>query len=294
MNEDNSCDIIIKNAECKKGGIFLTISDLKHMNEGECADIYEIDEKTVLKLGKSSWSKEQMYREYLNGRLISESSIASPRVYDFKEIDNRFGYTMERLNDLTMLNLMWKKPWRIFAYAKKMARLHAEIHSKKAPSELPTLPDEYTGFIRPKDGISDEIKQMIEHEILEFSSENSEAICHGDFHPINILIDDEKYSVIDWVLASRGPAEADVAGTYLITSIYSSHIKGKNLFESIAASIGGKLIAQAYLKEYIAITRMDKKKILKWIPIRAATYVDVGLSDKLNRKFIRIVDKHYG
>jgi len=30
----------------------LVISEMKHLNEGECADIYEVDARTVLKLGK--------------------------------------------------------------------------------------------------------------------------------------------------------------------------------------------------------------------------------------------------
>ena len=270
----------------------MTVSKLRHLNEGECADIYEIDSHTVLKLSKPGWSKDMLYQEYLNGKAIG-SSIPAPRVYDFIEIEGRFGYTMDRLNDLTLLDLMWKHPWRVLSYAKKMAAIHAQIHSAKAPKELPTLTDKYSDFIYSKEGLSDDKKRMIIKALNRLSQESEDCICHGDFHPINILVDNDKYFVIDWVLASRGAAEADVAGTYLITSIYSSHMRGKNIFKNIAAAVGGKLIAKVYLKEYISLTKMDKRRILRWIPVRAATYVDVGLPKELDKKFQSILDKHY-
>ena len=134
---------------------------------------------------------------------------------------------------------------------------------------------------------------MIRQEVERFSAECKRCICHGDFHPINILIDDDRYFVIDWVLATQGNPEADVAGTYLITSVYSTNKGDKTFFEFIVDALGGKLIAEIYLKEYIRITKMDRKKILRWIPVRAATYIDVGLPMRLEKKFKKILDKHY-
>ena len=98
--------------------------------------------------------------------------------------------------------------------------------------------------------------------------------------------------VIDWILAAQGNPEADVAGTYLITSVYSLVGGGKNILKNLASAVGGKMIAKAYLKNYIAITNMDKQKILRWIPVRAATYIDVGLPERLDRIFQKILEKH--
>lgn len=269
------------------------VSKLKHLNEGECADIYEVDSDKILKLGKLGWSKELLYQEYLNAKMIGSSNIPAPAVYDFVEIDGRFGYTMDRLNDLTFLDLMWKYPWKVLSYAKKMAAIHAQIHEAEVPSELVPMEDKYSDFIQLKPSISADQCRMITDDIIRLCREEKRIICHGDFHPINILVDNNKCFVIDWVLATRGCAEADVAGTYLITSTYSSHTKEKNPFKSIISSIGGKLIAKAYLSEYISITKTNKQKIKQWIPIRAATYVDVGLSEALNESFLKIVNKHY-
>lgn len=271
----------------------LTISEMKHLNSGECADIYEIDAHTVLKLGKPGWSRDMLYQEYLNGKLISDSGIPAPRVYDFVEIDSRFGYTMDKLNDVTFLDLIHKYPWKISAYAKKMADIHAQIHSAKAPKELLVLADKYREFIGSKTSIPDDIRQLLLQELEQLSAEGACCICHGDFHPINVLVEKDRYSVIDWVLATQGNPAADVAGTYLITSVYSSNVGGKNIFMRSVSALGGILFAKIYLKEYIAITNMNKQTILRWIPIRAATYIDVGLPAHLEQVFQRIIKKHY-
>lgn len=267
------------------------VSELKHLNEGECADIYEIDAHTVLKLGKPGWSKEQLYQEYRNGKRIAASNIPAPKVYEFVEADGRYGYTMARLHDVTLLDLLWKHPGKFIAYAKKLAAIHAQIHRADAPEELPLLTETYSEFIALKESISDEKKQAICRDIERFSAGSACCICHGDFHPINILMDGDEYSVIDWVLATRGNPESDVAGTYLITRVYSLHIGGKNLFRHMVSMLGGSLLAKIYLREYIAITHMDRQKILRWIPVRAATYLDVGLPERLERIFRRIMEK---
>ena len=110
---------------------------------------------------------------------------------------------------------------------------------------------------------------------------------------MNVLADNSRYSVIDWVLAARGNAAADVAGTYLITREYSRHIEGGNFFKRFISAVGGAICARVYLKKYISITKMDKKTIFKWIPVKAATYVDVGLPIHLERIFQRIIEKQY-
>ena len=266
---------------------------MKHLNSGECADIYEVDARTVLKLGKLGWSKDLLYQEYLNGKRIGDSSIPAPKVYDFIEMEGRYGYTMDKLNDETFLDLMWKYPWKVITYAKKMAAIHAQIHSVKAPKELPMLVDKYREFICSKNHIPDDQRQLLIQELEQLSADSGHCICHGDFHPINILVEGNRYFVIDWVLAARGDPGADVAGTYLITRTYSSNIGGKNFFKNFVSALGGKLIAKIYLEEYISITGMDKQNILRWIPIRAATYIDVGLPAHLERIFQRIIEKRY-
>lgn len=269
----------------------INLSELKHLNEGECADIYELDESKVLKISKPGWDKWVLQQEYINGRAIGNSSIPAPRVYDFVEIDGRYGYTMDKLNDVTMLSLMLKKPRNIFKYSREMARIHVKIHSAEVPDELPSMMDEYEKVIAMKTSISEETKAAVLEEIKGLNEECESRICHGDFHPINVLVDGDGCSVIDWILTSKGNPEADVAGTYLISRAYSANVGGKNPFMRLAGAVGGRIFSSVYLREYIKISKMKKENIMRWLPLRAATYIDVGLPEKVNESFIKIIKK---
>ena len=271
----------------------VSISKMKHLSSGECADIYEIDNETVLKLGKVGWERNMLYQEYINGKIVNDCKIPAPKVYDFIEMEGRYGYTMEKLKNTTLLDMFWKHPFKIISYAKKMATIQANIHSIKVSNGLPSLVDKYQDFIKHKSGIDESVKSLIFEDIKKLYNTSSHCICHGDFHPINIMVNQDKYFVIDWVLATIGPSESDVAGTYLITKFYSSNSRKGNIFKRFISAIGGKIIASVYLKEYISITGMEKKEIMKWIPIRAATYIDVGLSPYLEKKFKQIINKKY-
>ncbi|MFD1910018.1 phosphotransferase family protein [Paenibacillus rhizoplanae] len=47
---------------------------------------------------------------------------------------------------------------------------------------------------------------------------DGEKLCHGDFHPDNILMDDKLW-VIDWMTGVRGNPAADVARSVIMFSI---------------------------------------------------------------------------
>jgi Ser/Thr protein kinase RdoA (MazF antagonist) len=46
--------------------------------------------------------------------------------------------------------------------------------------------------------------------------DGTRSLCHFDLHPRNILVQGDRWVVIDWLTAASGPAIADVARTVLI------------------------------------------------------------------------------
>ena len=42
------------------------------------------------------------------------------------------------------------------------------------------------------------------------------VVCHGDFHPLNVVVNQEHACVLDWTDAGLGPREADVSRTLLL------------------------------------------------------------------------------
>lgn len=95
----------------------------------------------------------------------------------------------------------------------------------------------------------------------------SRAICHGDFHPHNILMDDGRVSgVIDWPDFCIGDAALDVANTHWILSLLYKRQAAK--LDPGLASIDWDLFAQRYLEAYrtklpVADSKLDYFRVLR-------------------------------
>ena len=82
-----------------------------------------------------------------------------------------------------------------------------------------------------------------------------DKLCHGDFNPSNIMVDDNgNYVILDWSHATQGNASADVARTYMLFWL--------------AGDIEG---AEKYLDLFCQKSGTDKRYVQKWMPIVAAS-----------------------
>ena len=53
---------------------------------------------------------------------------------------------------------------------------------------------------------------------------DGDRLCHGDFHPMNILGDVSQPVIIDWPDARRGDPAADVCRSYLLMRSHAAEI----------------------------------------------------------------------
>ena len=51
---------------------------------------------------------------------------------------------------------------------------------------------------------------------------DGDRLCHGDFHPMNILGEASQPVIIDWSDARRGDPAADVCRTYLLMKLHAA------------------------------------------------------------------------
>ena len=116
-------------------------------------------------------------------------------------------------------------------------------------------------------------------------------VCHGDFHPMNILYQGDKPVVIDWAFTCGGDPRGDVAGTYLITKIMATTAAAHSPIEQFMYGLFTPLFAKLYLKEYLRLSGYSKKDIKRWVPIRAATYLDFDIPEKANKRLHKTLKK---
>lgn len=95
-----------------------------------------------------------------------------------------------------------------------LVRLQCAVHSVNA-SDLPKQADSLTWKIENNPYLNKEAKDTV--LVLLWRLDRGQiCLCHGDFHPLNILFDGN----IDWVDAACGDPLTDACRTYLIFRQY--------------------------------------------------------------------------
>lgn len=81
--------------------------ELQHkIAEGNTAEIFEIGEKKVLKLFKTGYSKSTVQREYNNYCMVGRVMENIPKLFEFVEENQRFGFIMEKVQGKSLVSLM--------------------------------------------------------------------------------------------------------------------------------------------------------------------------------------------
>jgi thiamine kinase-like enzyme len=127
--------------------------------------------------------------------------------------------------------------------------LQLEMHSKSAPL-LNKLKDK---LVRQIQSIKD-LDATTRYELLTRldSMPKHTKLCHGDFLPSNIIINDSGAYILDWSHATQGNASADVATTYLKMSLHYP------------------ALADSYLKLFCKKSDTALQYVQQWLPIVAA------------------------
>ena len=156
----------------------------KLIGQGRTAEIYEWGKNQVLKLYRNGFPKVAIDNEYRIGLELWKRGLLVPKVASFVEIDQRFGIVYERINGRTMMAHLSSKPWKIVDEAKKLAELHRAIQITVS-AEMPSQKARLKQCITDSELLSDNIKIRLLENIGNLPDSNT--LCHGDFHPDNII-----------------------------------------------------------------------------------------------------------
>jgi aminoglycoside phosphotransferase (APT) family kinase protein len=165
-----------------------------------------------------------------------------------------------------MLQEFGSKPWRLSSLMRVFAKLHLEMHRYGVP-ELPSLKERLAKRVSRITGeVPDDLREFAEKvkaaafARLEDLPED-DKLCHGDFHPDNIIMSSRGPIIIDWSDTTKGNPAADVARTSILFSI-GTPAEGR---------IGGWFLRLArkralslYLKLYLKQSAIQPESIDAW------------------------------
>jgi len=107
-----------------------------------------------------------------------------------------------------------------------------------------------------------------------------EVLCHGDFHPMNVIVDvDGSYGVIDWTLPRIAEPEYDVARTVLLwrrAPISDELMRGPL---RLLIGLGRRVILWRYKRLYRARRPIDAERLRYYEAFAAARLIVTTLDD---------------
>lgn len=241
--------------------------DLEIIGQGATTTVYR-DGSKAIKLYVNA-PQDEAENEAKLQRFAVDAGLPVPKVNCVRRLEaNATALDMEYIAGKPLMHPKMSKDERRDAI-QTLVELQCMVH-KAVATGLPRQADCLAWKIRETEHLDKTDKNRL-IAMLDRLDSNADNLCHGDFHPLNILYDGEKHWIIDWVNATAGSPLADACRTYLI---FKQHITRS---------------AGIYLKLFCKEAKTRPENVLMWVPIIAAARLDENLDDKSRMWLIEMV-----
>lgn len=230
----------------RAGAIEVTLG--QRLGAGLVAEVFEWG-SDVIKLYQPGHGKEQAFREAATLAMLEHGPLPVPRVRCVLETGGRWGVVMSRAPGRPIATEMLDHPDQAPAMLDAVVGLQVRIHREAAPF-LPRLRDRLRRSIGRAAQLSVAEAAAMSQRLETLP--DGDRLCHGDFHPFNVMGMEEASVIIDWLDASQGAPEADACRSYLLLLHHSADV------------------ASTYLDAYMRLTGSKRAAIVAWLPVLAA------------------------
>ncbi len=238
------------------------------VGKGFRADVYAWGEGRVLKLFNSRAPRDRAEREYRAARAVHAAGLPAPAAYELVEVEGRRGIVFERVEGPSLLRHVQAKPWTLFRAARQLAELHARIHRCVAPAELPSQHEWLARCLDEAADLSAADRHAARRRLDDLPG--GTALCHGDFHPENVLLTGRGPVVIDWDTATRGHPLGDVACTSRLMRIAVLPPWAPRHMH-LLLTCSRALLHRCYLRRYFQLSAGTRQEVEAWqAPLAAA------------------------
>jgi aminoglycoside phosphotransferase (APT) family kinase protein len=172
---------------------------------------------------------------------VAAQGFPAPRIIHSSDSADDLGapfVVMERVPGTTVLELL-RNPMAGRAVARLLAETQARLHGLDPGPLRRALEDAGLPHVAQVESWSDQIELRISRAALDGlrpgaswlrdnrPPEGSQVICHGDFHPANVLVHDGNITgVIDWSLAKIAPPAFDIGNSRVIMTLGHRGVAG--------------------------------------------------------------------
>lgn len=224
---------------------------------------------------------ERARREAAVQRWATAQGYDAPAVLEVFDADGPLGLpaqVMARVPGTTMAAAVSSKPWRTGREVDRLAALARRLHALPVdgwpgPTDPRALVDQRLSLPRRTVAQGDHPElatalRRVEELGPEALAGDRRVVCHGDFHPLNVVVDGGRAWVLDWTDAGLGPPEADVARTSMIFKAVAPLAASRAWERVVLARIGPRLAAR-YRRAYADGAPLDARLLRRWEALHA-------------------------
>ena len=228
---------------------------------GKTSELYAWEDGQVLKLFFAGMPMEYAQHEAVMTQAAYEVELPVPQVGEVVEINGRFGFIQQQVIGPSLLELWLQNPFATAPIAQMLAELHQRIHVVNAPDieALPRQRDWVANTIGDAEGLETAVKTSALTTLENLPDGN--ILCHGDFHPGNILVgEDGRAVIIDWFTAVSGHPLGDVAQT----SWLLLHAPLPDELAAMLTLAIRQSMQQQYLESYLQTNPSWQAPLISW------------------------------
>jgi len=210
---------------------------------GRTSDVFEYNEY-VLKLYKENMDIGLVEREYYFSKFVYDNGISTPKPKAIVSEQNKNGIIFQKINGQLLLKIVIDNPLRFKHMIIKLVELQLNIHNIELENNEYTFKKYLIKAVENNSQLENSDKTFIQEYIKKLPEGSN--LCHGDFHPENILFDNKDYYIIDWMTAMQGNIADDVARTEMI--IKNAEISGNipSIIKKLMTLFQKKIITNIY------------------------------------------------
>lgn len=225
---------------------------------GRIAEVFEYGD-AVVKLYRDPSSRTAAFAEAATLAVVAEHGLPTPQVYEVSHYVGRWGVVMDRAPGEPFARAIQADAEQVAAMLDEMVTLHLKMHERPEP-RLPSLKPRLINRIGRAPGLEDRLRGTLLERLSAMP--DGDYLCHGDYHPYNVVGVPGRAMVIDWVDATSGPVGADVCRSFLLMSTVVPEL------------------AETYLDRYSQLGAIPKAEILSWMPFVAAARLTEGITEE--------------
>jgi len=237
------------------------------VGRGAQAAVYAREDIAV-KVYNPGYGKEHVFYEAAMMGFVEAAGLATPRPIEVLSVAGQMCLKMSRVTGQSFNTVFAGDLGRARELTDDLVRLQMEIHGKQI-----TLPISLKYRLRDRLRFNLNLDPARRQALLALCDRmpDGDALCHGDFHGANILVDNGAYGVIDWIEVAKGDALVDASHSYMTIGISSREW------------------AELYLERYCAASGAEREDILRWLPVQAGSLYGL-IPDKFSPLLLQIMD----